>query len=213
MRMNDEQLKLKNWMEEYALHRLLDVELSAGENQKSTADFSQEPVPAAGQIRLWPAVKICWPPMYGLLMRAGYGFWRVFPFSELACPATPQELRIRNEAPVRVLQGWNARELSDAQVRHSWFVDALPEADLFRVNLWWTALQAGTTVAGGLQALCGPPLRHPLDPRHEYLDAESGRADGCLGERPAKYQVAGELPKAAEPESDYGKKTENDPSE
>ncbi len=211
MTLNVEQSKLKIWMEDYALQKQMEIQI-AGENGEGEApDFSLEPAPAEGQIRLWPAVEMDFPPMYGLLMRAGYGCWRVFPFSELATPATPGEMAVREDPPVRVLQGWNARELPQAKVSQSWWVDDVPEKMLFQVNLWWLCLEAGSELSGNLCALCGPPLRHPLDPRHEYLDKEAQRADICLGEAPAIYKTEGDLKKAAEPEGAYGDSPEEDP--
>ena len=211
MTLNNEQKKLELWMQDYALQKQLEVEVATGNGGGESPDFSQEPAPAEGQIRLWPAVETQWPPMYGLLMRAGYGRWRVFPFSELATPATPGEMTVRQDPPVRVLQGWNARELQQAGVLESWFVDLVPDEKLFQVNLWWLCLEAGSELSGDLRTLCGPPLRHPLDPRHDYLDSEACRADICLGETPAIYKVSAELKKAAEPEGDYGDSSEEDP--
>ncbi|MDF3129835.1 hypothetical protein P0Y35_11560 [Kiritimatiellaeota bacterium B1221] len=205
MTLNEEQTKLKLWMEDYALHKQLEIQAAETGGAGEAPDFSEEPAPAEGQIRLWPAVEMFFPPMYGLLMRAGYGRWRVFPFSELATPATPGELLVREDPPVRVLQGWNARSLPQAKVAQSWFVDVVPAEKLFQVNLWWLCLEGGSEPGGDLCRRCGPRLRHPQDPRHEYLDLEANRADVCLGEAPAVYQVDRDLKQAAEPEEGYGK--------
>ncbi|WFB35775.1 hypothetical protein P3T73_16610 [Kiritimatiellota bacterium B12222] len=213
MTLNDEQLKLKEWLEVYTLHCQLTV-TSVPESSAKVIDFSGEPVPANGQIRLWPAIELNDPPMYGVIMNAGYCRWRAFPFSELPLPASPQELQLRERGPVQVLQGWNCRELTQAQVSKSWWVDTLSEEKIFQLQLWWTGLQCGEEPVGHLKGLCGPALRHPLDPRHAYMASEARRADHCLGEAQLGYGQGAELPLAAEPESEYGtKKSENDDTE
>ena len=57
--------------------------------------------------------------------------------------------------------------------------------------------------------MTGPRLRHPLDPRHAYLDQESERADACLGE---SQPEAGSRPhsQAAEESGEYGKDDETE---
>lgn len=206
-----DQVKLKKWIEEYTLYQTLEGELSELSEYSPAIDFSEEQVPAEGQIRLWPAVHLEYPPMYGLLMRAGYGRWRVLPFSPLGEPAIPTELKISDAAPARVVQGWNARELPHSKVKQSWFVDTLSEVDIFKLNRWWLMLAAGEEIIGDVEADVGPCLRHPLDPRHGYLDSETERADLSLGASVSERGESFRLQKAAEPETDYDSKNKNDP--
>ncbi|MGA0333771.1 MAG: hypothetical protein ACO3N7_08075 [Kiritimatiellia bacterium] len=203
-----EQLKLQRWLEEYALDRVLQTGLS-GKLEASCPDFSQEPAPAEGQIRLWPAREREMSPCYGVLFSAGYSKWRVFPFSEFSMPATPEEWKLRDGGPARVLQGWNVRVIDQAAARQSWCVDCISDAEMFGVNRWWLEISAGELRCGEQQ---GPPLRHPLDPRYEYLDAEGFRVDACIGEARPGYPAAPELKKAAEPPESYGGNSEKDPS-
>lgn len=206
-----EQQKLKKWIEEYSLYQLLGEENPQSLMHSSVIDFREEPGPAEGQIRLWPAIQLEHPPMYGLLMRAGYGRWRVLPFSPLGEPALPAELKISDAAPARIVQGWNARELSCSRVVQSWFVDSLSEEMLFKLNRWWLMLAAGEEITGDVVADVGPSMRHPLDPRHDYLDSESDRADFNLGSTVAEKDESYRLQKAAEPETDYDSENKNDP--
>jgi len=201
MTQNDEQVKLQMWMEDYALYQLLQSEKLSKSEACTPPGFSQEPSPAERQIRLWPAKNMEWPPLYGVILSAGYTRWRVFPFSELAHPGVPQELKVCEEPPLRVLQGWNTREMSTRVAAQSWFVGVLPEEKWFEVNRWWLALSAGSPLAG---PNTGPELRHPRDPRHDYMEQEVCRIDACLGEERAEYGVKEKLKKAAEPESEYG---------
>jgi len=203
---SQEQEKLQKWMEDYAVHDLLQ-ETGARASCPTfpePIDFSKESLLAEGQIRLWPACDVEYPPLYGLVMRAGYGRWRVFPFSQLSLPALPQELMIRSAPPAQILQGWNAREIPSAKAAQSWFIESLPDQDCFLVNRWWLCLSAGDQMPHEFEAQVGPQLRHPLDPRHEYLDAEALRSDTCLAEASAVYGERPDIQKAAEPETDYG---------
>lgn len=212
MTQNNPQQKLTRWLEDYALHCQMDIENAAG-GEGSPPDFSGEMSAAEAQIRLWPSLGLQTEPMYGLLLSAGYARWRVIPFSPFLTPALPQELLIIEEGPARVLQGWNARELSGKQVAASWVVSHLAEEKLFLVHRWWLMLASGEVDVRGFGDLLGPPLRHPMDPRHDYLDSESDRADLCLAESSAHYEMGGPLDLAAEPEKGYGKNSKDDDGE
>ena len=71
------------------------------------------------------------------------------------------------------------------------------------------ALDAGPDIPESLATRVGPPLSHPLDPRHEHIDSETElrlalesppRAPG-LTYRPPPDDAS--LDKAAEPPPDY----------
>lgn len=200
--------KLQNWLEEYQLYRQMRHFPEEEICEPEPIDFSAEPAPREGQIRLWPAKNLTDEPVVALLMRGGYGQWRLFPFSPLALPAVPEELRVKEESPVRVIQGWNAKTVPTEMVKSSWCAGELEEDVLFRVNSWCLALKDGN-FPETLSDYIGPPLRHPLDPRHEYREDEQQRVDRCLGELlPAVDSDAPDLDIAAEPEPGYGGQTE-----
>lgn len=203
-----ERTHLQNWLLEYELYQQLRPAVEEQNFDTAAIDFSLEPAPSEGQIRLWPARNLVDEPVYGLLMRGGYGQWRVFPFSPLALPAVPEELRVREEGPVWVIEGWNVRTGLSAMVESSWCVGELEEEVRFRVHSWCLALEHGD-YPETLSDYIGPPLRHPLDPRHIYRDEEQQRVDRCLGELvPAVDFDAPDLDIAAEPEAGYGGQTE-----
>jgi hypothetical protein len=202
-------IALQKWMEEYVLDKRLGEEPSGGPLVQSDLDFSGEPPPADNQIRLWPSVREEDPPLYGLVKESGYDQWMELPFSPYAFPALPEELRVREEPPARVVQGWNFRAVTGARVAASWMVAMIPEAYALLLERWWMCVQAGEMPREGFGEAVGPVLRHPLDPRHGYLDAERIRVDQILGETPAVYADQ-ELGKAAEPNEDgsYGESEE-----
>lgn len=201
--------KLKRWMEEVVLdHRMgRDGELEMGDS--SAPDFSQEPAPSENQIRLWPAVQGGDQPLYGVVHSSEYGFWRVLPFSPYAFPALPEELRIREEPPVRVLQGWNSRLVPQQRCAASWRVAELSAEQIFVFERWWLMVQSGEVSGASFGSETGPEIRHPQDPRHDYLASERTRVDMILGEEQAHYGEDS-LRKAAEPaeESTYGEEDE-----
>jgi hypothetical protein len=206
--MKTEREKLAAWCEELALYRIPDGETEALCPQDSP-DFSEQPVPEEGQIRLWPAGEQDAAPLYGLLVHAGYDRWQVLPFSPLGEPAVPAEVRVREEPPVQILEGWNRRELSGAQVRRSWCVDRIPEKVWFWLRDWLILVEEGRDMPERFREQTGPALRHPLDPRHEWLDAEAARVDDCLGEPSATYGTSSESI-AAEPDTPYGDEPEGE---
>lgn len=195
--------QLQDWIREYQLYRHLRTQ------EDPEPEFRQAPLPPEtaqdfhppreGQLRLWPARSGGDEPFYGLLLQAGYGEWEVVPVSPLALPATPEELLLRTPPPVQVLQLWNAARLPAAQVRNSWTVDTLSPFELAAVQQL-RLLPPGESVPPALSGRTGPPLRHPLDPRHAYLAEEADRRDRCLGESLAAGSAAWLL--AAEPAPD-----------
>ena len=196
--------KLADWFQDYALWEALKLpEEEAMADLPVEEGFAGEPAPADGQIRLWPGAG---SPLYGCVLSEGYHQWRMIPFSMLCVPAVPQELKLRTEGPAQVLEGWNVRRIPGRSARQSWKVDALTEPERFEVESWLLTVEAGGEPPPMLLDRTGPPLRHPMDPRQDYLLSEGSRVDGILGEPEAVY--GGEtdsLSHAAEnPEEDYG---------
>jgi hypothetical protein len=204
MKMTDKD-KLAEWFQEYALWEALRLpeDNAAMADGSGEEDFAREPAPADRQIRLWAGAD---QPLYGCVLGGGYDQWRVVPFSALCVPAVPQEMRLRTEGPAQVLEGWNVRRIPGRLARKSWKVDDLRESERFEVESWLLTVEAGGDPPPMLRDRTGPPLRHPMDPRQDYLLSEGSRVDGVLGEPEAVYgEGTGSLPKAAEnPEEDYG---------
>ncbi len=200
---------LERWLNEYGVWRRLgpDAVDEAGEAERDSADtpdFAQEPAPATGQIRLWPAADPGDPPFYGLLAVPEYGTWGVLPFSPLSAPGTPEEMNLLEKPPVQVVQGWNLRRVGTVHVRNAWCAGRIPEAEIFRLEMFSAWLGSGEVPPFPLLDRLGPPLVHPLDPRYAYLEEERERADRTLGAASASggHQIV-PFSLAAEPQADY----------
>lgn len=189
-----EQEMLAEWLREWSLDQALREE-EVAETVLPVEPITGEPQPAAGQIRLWPARDAEDEPFYGLLIPAGYGSWDLLPFSPFATPATPEEWRFRNTMPLRVAQAWNRRRIPRAVAETSWCAETLSDLEFQRVLRVLTRLDSGE--AG--DADCGPPLRHPLDPRRDYLEEETGRVTRALGEAWPRSVEGADVLLAAEP--------------
>lgn len=199
-------------MEEYVLDRRMGVESFPGSGVEEEVDFSSEPPPEDYQIRLWAPLEEGTSPLYGLLLSSGYDAWQVLPFSPYAFPAVPEELRVREDPPARVVQGWNARGVDTRSASASWKVADLPEDCRFLFQRWCLMIQAEEEVKETFADDVGPELRHPLDPRLEYLEVERTRVDLTLGEASAPYgmqqrDLAAETP---DPEEEYRPGEEED---
>lgn len=123
--------------------------------------------PEAGDIVLLPPVgRITQSrPVYLALCERTDGGWGAVPFARLPLPATDAEFATgREELPLRVLSPWNAGFLPDEVVARAWKVGRLRPAEAAALR----AYKKGEPPS--LEA--GPPLVHPLDPRHDYLDEE-----------------------------------------
>lgn len=200
---------LQSWLEEWTLWQSMREEtVPEPLSWNPSLDFSNEPRPAPGDIRLWPARDSRDPPFYGVLLAGDYGTWRVVPFSPFATPATPGEWRAREHPPLRVLQGWNARTITRRGVESAWKADTLDAPVLWTLNLFLTACETEGPPPGDLRLKTGPPLLHPLDPRHVYLDEESERTERALGEFLVLPETQSPLKLAAEPETEWGKDQE-----
>jgi hypothetical protein len=231
--------KLDLWLKEWELDRALaaDPELTT-ETQRSV---QQNPVKpqlrlrentvsesiAAGQIRLLhplPASPASDRPIYVAVLRQNTdGTFLIVPFSRFSTPAVPGELKTGLEGiHVRVLCVWNSRTVQASTLAHSWHAgeisdDKMRQAlDLHRR----IAAQRGNDGLPGkqnpsLEDEIGPPLLHPLDPRHQYLAEESATFDEALtaaesqsaSTRGITYDCSSkELLKAAEGRTEYNAK-------
>jgi hypothetical protein len=202
--MPDAKQQLNRWIEELALWQALELpEDRPGSEDQSEPELTDPQPPAAGQIRLWPGGEV---PLYGCLIEEGYAEWTLLPFSPLRLPAVPQELQIRESGPAAVLQGWNRRKVSTAVAAKSWCVEQLSDGILLEILQWLLAVKAGEAMPPRVINRIGPPLRHPLDPRQEYLMAEDERWSYCFGDRVAESDTEADayLKAAEKPEEEYG---------
>ncbi len=165
--------------------------------------------------------------------------WIVVPFGRFVAAAIPGEWQTGlRSLVIRVLCLWNARETPSARMYNSWYVRRLDTvrrrqalrltADCFLLaeTLRSSLVRQAAGQAPPPPSSMGPPLLHPLDPRHAYLNSETvameslgsslGRAQGDVCWRgdpmpgvgrvaPLPYPVGGDSVylKAAEPKSDY----------
>lgn len=160
-------------------------------------------------------------PIYVLLLaKMQNGIYLIAPFSRFSVPALPGEwLTGLKAAPLRVLCLWNTRGVLRSLLEAGWpatRMSALKIKQAFAVchDIWQNqnpAYEPGRNV--------GPPLRHPLDPRHEYiaeeqdiLDAATAMSEKTVGHaqtnahEPALYDWKPyALRLAAEQKSEYGK--------
>lgn len=180
--------QLREWLADDRLDRRLREscpEVDAAPVAASCEIMAEFTWPAAGQVRLLRPRPSSLPeverPVYVLLMPASTGdALRLIPFGRYAIPATPREWRTGlGLTPLRVLCFWNLRICDPAGLQASWPVSALTEEKQSEVA---AILQK----PNHLQSVCmrrfGPPLLHPLDPRHVYLQEEHTLMnDLCLG--------------------------------
>ncbi len=140
----------------------------------------------------------------------------VAPFGQFAEPAVPGELLMRGLAPgIQVLCVWNRRCLARERLAASWLVARLADADLGRVLTVQRHSIEGEALPEDVARDVGPPLKHPLDPRHEYLARERSFMNSLVrecvdagteaAEGPALYldRSRAELLLAAEEHADY----------
>lgn len=132
-----------------------------------------------GQIRqLNPELKPVWPRSVIVLVLSVDEKGQqalVAPFSQFDQPAFDGELAtgLRDES-LAVLCLWNSTRVPLTALRRSWwlmdsFDDLLADADTFH-----TARSKREPLPATLKERLGPPIIHPLDPRHDYLDVEAG---------------------------------------
>ena len=176
-----EQTKLAEWLVEWELERLLaesttaksDARVrSAGRAGLSRGMYDRDDL-AEGDIRLLAPSPSSEPPECPLYVavrpseRQDYLWW--VPFGRFATPALASEWRTgMKHLALRVLCFWNAQEVEKGRAPPSWRVRRLTErqrADILTIH---QSLENGEILPDRLRKGMGPPLVHPLDPRHEY---------------------------------------------
>jgi hypothetical protein len=132
-------------------------------------------------------------PVYVALLERRNDGWLAIPFARLPLPATDAEFATgRKEYPLRVLAPWNSGVLTDGILARAWKTGRLRPAEISSLRAF---------KKGGPSTLePGPPLVHPLDPRHDYLDEERELWVECA-EGPAQTDYSSlpmDYPEAAE---------------
>ena len=116
----------------------------------------------------------------------------IIPFGPLSEPAHEGELRTRrDECGLRVLCLWNARWAPAAALESGWLIDRLPSDGLAEVAAARRAAEEGIPLTEPLGERVGPPLVHPLDPRHEYLARLADDMDELASDLRASAFAAG----------------------
>jgi hypothetical protein len=176
--------QLATWMADYELDRQLREPLAgfaSGSPVKpvlsadSAAPAADCPYPAAGQIRLLKPTAESHSdaerPVYVLLMPAASAdVLMLIPFSRFPVPATPREWRTGfHKEPLRVLCLWNQIVCASARLQTSWFIKMITPNKQTEIK---QLLAAPNDLAVYPSRRFGPPLVHPFDPRHVYLQEE-----------------------------------------
>lgn len=173
--------RLTAWMEEWDLDR----RLAGAESEEPAPQRRPAAYPDAGarvrlsigQIRLLLPVtsRTAERPVYVAILDArDADRWVVAPFGRFAAPALPGELATRRRTPMlRVLCVWNLGILPGDLLRSSYPAGRLTAAELRMASAVRSAFAAGTGSAVPPGRI-GPPLLHPLDPRHLYIEEEQG---------------------------------------
>jgi len=223
--------KLDLWLAEWRASRaiaavpLVDWPAAAGSPSANAsglgkgAAFGAEQAPDVGQVRLlWPGcmdMERTRPVYVAVFRQTGGTSWMVVPFSRFANPAIPGELRTRLRVlPLRVLCVWNARDMTQEALARTWLCRRIAAALVTGGLTVWRHVSEGAALDRDLIPRVGPPLEHPLDPRHAYIQEERELLDVHIGfERPeavpqseAFYAIPEpELRKAAERRGEYGR--------
>lgn len=200
--------RLRRWLAEWKLLNALTSETD-GEPQQPTGR-SGAPLPLAnempvqaGDIRLLhPRFEPDAPRYVAVAAARDVDTWLVVPFGLLSEPATPDEVVTGRSTPaLRVLCPWNQFSMSTLMLQRCWLVDRLTD----REAAWCQSTRPADRV--------GPPLRHPLDLRWDYLEMESDfRQRVCRRSRGGiTYDIASpsELRKAAEDGAPYGEESDD----
>lgn len=177
----------------------------------------------AGQIRLLPRPGISagcdlggLRPVYVVILQdRGNGTWLVAPFSGFTNPAVPGEwLTGLRPVPLKVLSLWNARTVDAVAAARGWPCGRLSSGKVADALDVWRHATQGEPLERVAANRIGPALRHPLDPRHAYMQEETELLDAHLGAESAGgagglkvYEVAAsQSRKAAEERGQYGGK-------
>jgi hypothetical protein len=106
----------------------------------------------------------------------------VAPFGQFAQPAFDGELATElDDESLSVLCVWNAATVPFAALRRSWWLTDAFDDLLQNAEALHASRAKREPVPEALKEHVGPPITHPLDPRHDYLDLEAGLLEGLKG--------------------------------
>lgn len=196
--------QLADWLACYALDCALRISDEDAPPQAVPSLPTIAPEPALpGQIRLLPPAPVSQPenerPVYVLVLPGpNDGDITIMPFSRFRLPATALEWQTDLPEPaLQVLCIWNARTVAADALAPAWLVGQIPEKQLSAARAAMHPDAAAATTNTNL----GPPLRHPLDPRHVYLQEERLLFDDLLTALPHYTQSGNTIPYKIPPPS------------
>ncbi len=108
-------------------------------------------------------------PVYVALLReSAPGAWLCAPFSRFSTPATEGEYATgRAFDPLKVVCAWNTAPVPAPTLARGWRTGRLSEAEVEVLDGFASGARAELPPSRR-----GPPLVHPLDPRHDYIEEE-----------------------------------------
>ncbi len=184
-----QQARLKDWLYQWQLDRRLrrQVEQDAspvGQEQHLAhkqafagliTQFSKEPQPAVGQIRLLAPSLVpadSSPAFVAVLRQTATGEYLVAPFSRFQTPAVPQEILLRKSPPaMTVLCLWNARPVSSFVLSQSWLASELSTDELADAITVCRSMGSQEYFPKEIADRVGPPVYDLADERFDYMDA------------------------------------------
>lgn len=191
--------RLRRWLDDWEMDcRLRDAPLPDGRSARpapssttppalrsrlATSDGSGPPV-AQGQIRLLrpEAALSSLRPVYIAILAVSGEECLAAPHGPFAEPAVPGELLMtRRTLGLQVLCLWNARPIDRATAEAAWWTDELSDAELADALAVWRHARDGVALPAGVADRVGPPLVHPLDPRHDYIEESASEMDVIAG--------------------------------
>ena len=220
-----QQRRLARWLIEWNLDRAL-RSTGISSDARSAESLCDAPKTgpgalAVGQVRLFhpgPSPTMDQGPLYVAVLeeRSGNTFL-IAPFGRFSEPATPGEWKTGlRPMPLRVLCLWNARVVTVATLRSSWQAGRIQGSKIIQALELHAHVLSGAPLASSRPADLGPPLRHPLDPRHAYMAEAAALLDEHLaaleslrkGASPAFLyeQPSSQLLRAAESKTPYGRR-------
>lgn len=97
-------------------------------------------------------------------------------FSAMATPAMRSEWQTARGIPLATLSLWNSRIVSRVFLEKSWKISVFEESDRQKALAVYKSWALGKSLPNNLMNEVGPPLLHPEDPRHAYVERENHRA-------------------------------------
>ncbi len=184
MTLSEQRGLLAAWLREWRLEQELPPAEGAADAKppETAADTAEAQAPdrtvrateaglAAGDIVLLPpegSGPASRPVYVALLRKEAPGQWLCAPFSRFSTPATEGEYSTgRQYAPLKVVCAWNAGAITADVLCRGWLTGRLGAAELKTVSDF--ALRRRAELPPSRR---GPPLVHPLDPRHDYIEEE-----------------------------------------